>query len=116
MLTGRTVQKTPTNQVKTPGENGEPTDIGLVIGTKGTSYKSIKGSSVKLNNGKKYKLRVAAVPKGKVTYKIGNKKVIKVSTTKKDNVLQIKALKKGSTTLTIKANGMKRKIKVRVKK
>lgn len=63
----------------------------------------------------RYKLKVVALPAGKVTYKVGNGKVVKVTAAKKGNVVHLEARKKGNTTLTIKINGMKKKVKVRVK-
>ena len=87
--------------------------IGLAVKGKKSAYKNVTGSSVKLNKNQSYNLKVAAVPNGKVIYKVGNKKILKVSTTKKPNVLKIKALKKGNTTLTIKVDGIKRKMKVK---
>lgn len=90
--------------------------IGLAVKGKESVYKSVGGSSTKMNKSQTYNLKVTAVPNGKVTCKVGNKKILKVSTTKKANVLKIKALKKGNTTLTVELNGIKRKIKVKVKK
>ena len=72
--------------------------------------KTVGNKTLKLKVGKKYTLKTTVVPEGKITYKVKNKKILKVSSKGK-----ITTLKKGTTTITISANGMKKKIKVKVK-
>ena len=69
----------------------------------------MKSNKVTLKKGKSVKLKVSGV-KGKVTYKSNKPKVVKVTKSGK-----IKALKKGKATITVKAGGKKKKIKVVVK-
>ncbi len=66
--------------------------------------------SVSVRKGKKLKLKVKATPSGKITYKSKNKKIATV--TKKGS---IKGIKKGSCTITVKCNGVTKKVKVKVK-
>ena len=66
--------------------------------------------SVTVKKGKKAKIKVKAVPTGKITYKSSNKKVATV--TKKG---VIKGVKAGSCKITIKCNGVKKVMKVKVK-
>ncbi len=70
----------------------------------------LKKKSVTVKKGRKLKLKVTAVPKGKVTYKSSSKKI--ASVTKKGVV---KGIKKGRCKITIKCNGVKKVIKVKVK-
>jgi len=74
-------------------------------------YKNVKSDKITLKRNKKYKLKITTA--GKVAYKLGSKNIIKI--TKKNNILQIKTLKKGSTTLTLKVGGASRKLKMKVK-
>lgn len=60
--------------------------------------------------GKTVKAKATAYPAGKITYKSSNKKV---ATVDKNGV--IKGIKKGTATITVKANGRTEKIKVTVK-
>ena len=68
---------------------------------------------VNLKAGKKYKMKITAVPKNtdeKISYKSSNKKVATVST---GGV--IKGKKKGTAVLTVSSGKYKRKCKVTVK-
>ena len=62
--------------------------------------------SVSVRKGKKLKLKVKATPSGKITYK-------KIATVTKKG--SIKGIKKGSCTITVKCNGVTKKVKVKVK-
>ena len=66
--------------------------------------------SITVKKGKKAKLKVTAVPKGKITYGIKGKKIIKIS---KKGV--IKGLKKGRCKIVVKCNGVKKNVTVKVK-
>ena len=66
--------------------------------------------AVVLRKGKKSKIKVKAVPTGKITYKSSNKKV--ASVTKKG---VIKGVKAGRCKITVQCNGVKKTVKVRVK-
>ncbi len=70
----------------------------------------VKKSSITIKKGKKTKLEVTVAPKAKITYKSSDKKIVKV--TEKG---VIKGLKKGSCKITVKCNGLKKTIKVKVK-
>ena len=72
--------------------------------------KTVGNKTLNLKKGKKYTLKTTVVPQGKITYKVKNKKILKISSKGK-----ITTLKKGTTTITISANGMKKKVKVKVK-
>ena len=72
--------------------------------------KKVGNKTLNLKVSKKYTLKTTIVPEGKVTYKVKNKKILKISSKGK-----ITTLKKGTTTITVSANGMKKKIKVKVK-
>ncbi|MDE6568970.1 MAG: Ig-like domain-containing protein [Lachnospiraceae bacterium] len=60
--------------------------------------------------GEKQSVRAKVVPKGIVTYKTSNKRIVSVS---KKGVMKAKAA--GRVTITVKANGIKKKLKVIVK-
>ncbi|MCM1498934.1 MAG: Ig-like domain-containing protein, partial [Clostridium sp.] len=62
---------------------------------------------IHLNAGETYKLKVTVRPLGKIKYASNNRKVAKVT---KDG--KIKTLKAGKATITVTANGMKKKVKV----
>ncbi len=66
--------------------------------------------SVSVRKGKTLKLKAKAVPKGKITYKSSNKKI---ATVNKKGV--VKGVKKGNCKLTLKCNGVKKTVKVKVK-
>lgn len=66
--------------------------------------------SVTVKKGKKAKIKLKAVPTGKITYKSSNKKVATV--TKKG---VIKGVKAGSCKITVTCNGVKKVLKVKVK-
>ena len=66
--------------------------------------------SVTIKKGKKSKIKVKAVPTGKITYKSSNKKV--ASVTAKG---VIKGVKAGSCKITVTCNGVKKTVKVKVK-
>lgn len=70
-----------------------------------------KNRSVKMRVGAKQKIRANVVPKGIISYKTSNKKIVSVS---KKGVMKAKAA--GKATLTVKANGIKKKLKVIVKR
>ncbi len=80
------------------------------ITVKNPSLKVSK-SKVTLKVGKKTTIKATATPTAKVTYTSSNKKVATVTSKG-----QIKAIKKGSATITVKANGLTKKVKVTVKK
>lgn len=65
---------------------------------------------VSVKKGKTKQLNVKAIPEGKIQYKSSNKKIVTV--TKKG---VIKGKKKGKATITIKCNGVTKKVKVTVK-
>ncbi len=65
---------------------------------------------VTVKKGKKVKLNVKALPKGKITYKSSSKKIAKVT-----NKGIVTGLKKGSCKITVKCNGVKKTVKVKVK-
>ncbi len=67
-------------------------------------------SALTVKTGKSVKAKATAYPAGKITYKSSNTKVATVD--KKGN---IKGVKKGKATITVKANGKTVKIKVTVK-
>ena len=71
--------------------------------------KTVGNKTLKLKMGKKYTLKTTVVPQGKITYKVKNKKILKISSKGK-----ITTGKKRTTTITISVNGMKKKIKVKV--
>lgn len=71
---------------------------------------TVKKKTVKLKKGKTAKIGAKTLPAAKITYKSGNKKVASVTT---KGVM--KAKRKGTATITVKANGLKKKIKVTVK-
>ncbi len=60
--------------------------------------------------GKKVRLKAKSSDGSKLTYRSSNKKVAKV-----DTKGTVKGIKKGTATITIKANGVKKKVKVTVK-
>ena len=66
--------------------------------------------SISVKKGKKTKLKVTALPKGSITFKSSNKKIAKVN---KKGV--IKGIKKGRCKITVKCNGLKKTVKVKVK-
>ena len=72
--------------------------------------KAVKKHRITLKKGKKYRLKVQAVPYGVANYKVKNPKMLRVSSKGK-----LTALCKGSTTITITVNGMKEILKVRIK-
>ena len=55
-------------------------------------------------------MKASTSPAAKITYKSKNKKIAEVTAKG-----VIKGKKKGKTTITVKANGLTKKIKVRVK-
>ena len=66
--------------------------------------------SFTVRKGKKVKMKVTVVPTGKITYKSSKKKI---ATVNKRGV--IKGVKKGSCKITIKCNGVKKVVKIKVK-
>lgn len=66
--------------------------------------------SITVRRGKKVKLKVKAVPSGKITYQTNKKKI---ATVNKKGV--IKGIKKGSCKITVKCNGVKKVVKIKVK-
>ncbi len=78
-------------------------------GSKYTVLPLLKYSSKTLKKGKSFKLKVY-YGSGKITYKCSNKKIAKVTSKGK-----VKALKKGSCTITAVKNGKKLKCKIKVK-
>ena len=74
------------------------------------SNKKMSGNKYILKAGKKYKMKATVTPYGKITYKVKNKKILKITGTGR-----VTALKKGTTTITIVANGMQRRFKIKVK-
>ena len=72
----------------------------------------VKKTKISLQKGKSKKLQVKVknADGKKITYKSGNKKVAKVSSSGK-----ITGVRKGNTTITVKCNGISRKVKVTVK-
>lgn len=66
--------------------------------------------SITVRRGKKVKLKVKAVPSGKITYQTSKKKI---ATVNKKGV--IKGIKKGSCKITVKCNGVKKVVKIKVK-
>lgn len=66
--------------------------------------------TITVKKGKKAKIKVKAVPTGKITYKSSSKKIATV--TKKGVV---KGVKKGSCKITVKCNGVKKVVKIKVK-
>lgn len=76
--------------------------------TKATLNVAKKTLTVK--KGKKIKVKASTSPTAKITYKSKNKKIAEVTAKG-----VIKGKKKGRTTITVKANGLTKKIKVRVK-
>lgn len=70
-----------------------------------------KNHTVKMRLGMKPRIRVNVVPKGVVSYKTSKKKIVSIS---KQGMLKAKAA--GTATITIKANGIKKKCKVIVKR
>ena len=68
-------------------------------------------SSLTVEKGKKVSIKATAIPAGKITYTNSNTKVATVS---KAGV--VKGKKAGKATITVKANGIKKKVKVTVKK
>lgn len=83
--------------------------VSCTITVKKPSLKITK-KAVTVKKGKKAKIRVKAVPSGKITYKSSNKKVATV--TKKGVV---KGVKSGTCKITVKCNGLKKVVKVKVK-
>lgn len=67
-------------------------------------------ASVTVKKGKKVKLKVKATPSGKVTYRSSSKKTASVNAKG-----IIKGLKKGRCKITVKCNGVKKTVKVKVK-
>lgn len=65
---------------------------------------------VTVKKGKKAKLNVKALPKGKITYKSSSKKIAKVT-----NKGIVTGLKKGRCKITVKCNGVKKTVRVKVK-
>ncbi|MBQ9610482.1 MAG: InlB B-repeat-containing protein [Lachnospiraceae bacterium] len=72
--------------------------------------KTAGSKRITLKKGARYKLKVTAIPDGKVTYKSKNKKIATVS-----GKGTITTKKKGKTTIVISSNGMKKTVKIRVK-
>jgi uncharacterized protein YjdB len=70
----------------------------------------VSPTSVSLAKGKSKTLSVKAVPKGDISYKTSNKKVATVTANGK-----ITAKGKGTATITVKCNGVKKTVKVTVK-
>ncbi len=83
---------------------------------KATCTVTVKKPSIKVKKsftvrkGKKVKMKVTVVPTGKITYKSSKKKI---ATVNKKGV--IKGVKKGSCKITIKCNGVKKVVKIKVK-
>ena len=103
---------------KVTAKKAGKTVITASIGSlKATCTVTVKKPSIKVSKkavtvkkGKKTKLSVKAIPAGKITYVSSNKKI--ASVTKKG---VIKGVKAGSCKLTVKCNGVKKVIKIKVK-
>lgn len=85
--------------------------------TKYTCKITVKNPTLKLNatkatikKGKTYTIKATATPDGTITYKSSNKKVAIVTSKG-----VVKGIKKGSAVITVKANGVSKKVKITVK-
>lgn len=108
--------ETPAPTPDTPG-GGQPPVVENPPGNTGSQGEEISNKqkitvkkSITVKRGKKVKLKVTVKPKGKITYKSSNKKVASVN---KKGVITGK--KKGSCKITVKCNGAKKTVKVKVK-
>ena len=72
---------------------------------------SLNKTKVTLKVGASFQIKAQATPAAGISYKSAKSKIAKVSSKG-----LIKAVKKGKTTITVKANGVTKKITVRVKK
>ncbi len=70
-----------------------------------------KTASVVMQLGAKQSVGASVVPLGAVTYKTSNKRVVSIT---KKGIMKAKAV--GTATITVKANGLKKKLKVIVRK
>ena len=71
---------------------------------------TVKKPKVVLKKGAKYNLKAVATPKGKISFKVSNKKLAKINS---KGVMVAK--KKGIVIIKISCNGMTRKCKVKIK-
>lgn len=83
--------------------------VTCTVTVKKPSFK-LKKTSITLKKGKTYEIKYSAAPKNTVTYKSSSKKTASVN---KNGV--VKAKKKGTAVITVKCNGITRKLRVRVK-
>ena len=70
----------------------------------------IKSSSIELKKGEKVKIVAKAVPSGKITYTSNKKKVAAVTSKG-----VVKAKKKGTAKITVRCNGLKKTVTIKVK-
>ena len=87
--------------------------IKVIKGKVKTKKLSVAKKSVTLKKGKSFQIvpvRTPVTANDKVTYSVSNKKIVRVTSKGK-----IKALKKGSTKITVKAGGKKVQVKVKVR-
>lgn len=80
-----------------------------VVSFDGNALKVAK-NALTVKKGKTTKIKATTTPAAKVTYKSSNKKIATVT-----NKGVVKGVKKGKTTITVKANGKTVKVKVTVK-
>ena len=71
----------------------------------------VSTASITVKKGKKVSITATAIPEGKVTFTSANQKIATVSSKG-----VVKGKKKGSTTVTVSANGVSKKVKVKVTK
>lgn len=79
-------------------------------GDEGKTELTIKKASIKIKVRKTYKIKASATTPHKITFKSGNKKVATVS-----GKGVVKGKKKGKTVITVKCNGVTKKVRVTVK-
>jgi len=103
--------------VVTAKKKGTATITATANGVSVTCRVTVRNPSVKvqktrvtLRRGKRATIKATALPSGKITYKTNNKSVATVS---KKGV--IRARRKGTAKITVRANGVKRTVTVKVK-
>ncbi|MCI8489330.1 MAG: hypothetical protein HFJ04_03610 [Lachnospiraceae bacterium] len=110
-----TAKKTGTAVITVTMKSGAKASCKIKVskGTVKTTRVSLNKKKLSLKKGKSFQIKLARTPvtaNDKVTYSVQNKKIAKVTSKGK-----IKALKKGSTKVTVKAGSKKVKINVTVK-
>ncbi len=110
-----TAKKKGTTTLKVILESGKVLTAKIIVqkGTVKTAKLTVNRKNVTLKKGKSYKTQVTLMPltsQQKITYSTSNRKIAKVNTKG-----VIKAIKKGSATITVKSGSKKTKIKIKVK-